>query len=191
MVFSTALIPLIHIFCSVLLHLWKFLIKGRNFKDYEGLKKKLKALARQKISQFSCSAFLTNCWSLNTALLLQPSFSFFLASVVEKITIKLRIVMQIIMFITSRWIAFTHHKKNMIVVYILDRHQGLDIIKPYGSGGVVCLFVVLFDVFLLLVLVVSHAKNSSLQKEALSVSQTASHPSSSCKHCDKLAEWTQ
>lgn len=52
--------------------------------------------------------------------------------------------MQIIMFITSRLIAFTHHKKNMIVVYILDRHQGLGIIKPYGSGRLfVCLLVCL------------------------------------------------
>lgn len=50
------------------------------------------------------------------ALLLQLGFSFFLASAVEKITIKLCIVMQNVMFTMSRFIAFTHHKKNMTVV---------------------------------------------------------------------------
>lgn len=50
------------------------------------------------------------------ALLLQPNSSFSLASAVEKITIKLCIVMQNVMFTVSGLIAFTHHKKNMTVV---------------------------------------------------------------------------
>jgi len=43
--------------------------------------------------------------------------------------------MQNVMFTMSRFIAFTHHKKNMTVVYILDGLQGLGIGKPYGSIG--------------------------------------------------------
>ena len=76
----------------------------------------------------------------------------------------------------SRFIAFTHHKKNMTVVCILDRYQGLGISKSYESVWVVfvfwgfflfvcffvCLFVCLRGFFL-----VSPTKNSDLQKRIL------------------------
>lgn len=77
--------------------------------------------------------------------------------------------------------AFTHHKNNTILVWILGGLQGLDISKFYGSVWVWAFF-----------WLVSHAKNSSLQKgSAPSASGAAPHPSSSSKDWRECAGWTQ